>query len=430
MRNLSPPIQSALANTAQNVVWICSIEWPDGAAWYSTRDAALADRAVSNCMSGPGTLEMEASRVIGPRRSAPRSRLRVSLRLEGLPAPAVRERMERWEPEGLELRWGVLFLEPDRTPESADVVWLFAGFIERCVLTRTELQLECLDWVEIRGRKRFGRERDARSLPEGAAAVGRMVPWLFGAPGPVELLPWRVGPRRRAARTILPADTAIPVDSVEGLPERGVVQIGDERIVYESLDAVARTLGSASLPLARPEAAFHPEGTALVLMPAQGFEWVVAEHPCQAVERILADGLDLHPGDWSPATEDLDGESVQKVGSAATQRRLRSGRLGCRKRDHGGASPTRRGRLRDDFRDPVRAGRSGPESALEPEPRARQTALRPASLDGLDGAAPLRGALGGFDDFAHALSERRARPLCSRSPSPRGAKRRLGRGPP
>ncbi|MBN1867724.1 hypothetical protein JW916_10565 [Candidatus Sumerlaeota bacterium] len=320
MRDLTPLAQQESARTGVDVAWILSVAWPDGdPVHYSHRAVNLVGASVEPCLLSPGKLTATTPRRPAPSSLLTTSRLVLELGLDSatLPAvsPTVRERLDEADIEGLEIEWGVVFLDSAGEASLSDRVTLFWGIVEKARISRQAVELECLDWLSVRGRKRFGTVLAGRDLPEaGIASEGRMPPWIFGALEETELLEWRTGLDLALDRSVSPDDTTIALESVESLPDRGVVQIGDERIDYDAIDRENRTLGTAGVPLVRSEAAYHPAGSAARWAPSgSGFEWLVAGHACRSVSDVRSDGLTVDPGDYSVATEEWRGETVQKI---------------------------------------------------------------------------------------------------------------------
>ncbi len=315
MRTLSALAESLIDNDGLDVAWVLSVAWPDGTLHYAHRDVSLGGNAVANGLLEPG--RMRSSAKAGPGLSGRRSsqRLDVVLRLDGGESPSVRVRLFSTPPESLEVTWGAVLLDAAGTASVDDRVELFCGVVEQAVVTRLGLRLECVDVLSARGRERFGVVVHPESAPEAwSPAVGRMLPWVFGSPGRMELMEWKPGVEVATAREVLVTDTVIELRSVESLPPRGSLQLGDERLSYEAVDMIARTIGTSGSPLSRPEAAAHSAGTAGRLVPLSGaFEWLVAGHACRSVSALQADGLPVDASLYSAVTDAWEGRVVEKV---------------------------------------------------------------------------------------------------------------------
>ncbi|NQU43917.1 hypothetical protein HQ520_11580, partial [bacterium] len=131
--------------------------------------------------------------------------------------------------------------------------------------------------------------------------------------GKAELVEWRTGQELVLVEDVHPEDSTISVESVDGLPLTGAVQVGDERFEYDALDHDRKTLGRLTDPLRRPEAAWHDAGSPARLIPAAGFEWLVAGHLCRAVEDLRADDIPVPVGQYAAVTEEWRGETLHKV---------------------------------------------------------------------------------------------------------------------
>jgi hypothetical protein len=322
VRDLTPLAQIESARTGVDAAWILTVHWPGGdTVHYSHRAVNPAGGPVTPGLLSPGKLTASTPQGAGPSNILAGSRLVASLALdsgdstESGDSPTVRERLDESDVEGLEIEWGLLLLDSAGEASLSDRVTLFWGIVEKARTSRLALEIECLDWIGVRGRKRFGTVLARRDLPEpGVAIEGRMLPWIFGAIDETELLEWRAGIELALDRDVSPDDATIALESVESLPDRGTVQIGDERLEYDAIDRENRTLGTAGVPLARSEPAYHPAGSAARSVPSSGFfEWLVAGHTCRSVSDARADGLSIEPGDYAVATEEWRGETIQKI---------------------------------------------------------------------------------------------------------------------
>ncbi len=304
-----------LARAGHDALWWLTLDWPAGSQTYAHRPISLDGGAVlPPLLSTPGRLRATPASGLGPGARQASSRLDVALLLDGPEIPSVRQRLAVSDPEGLEVTWGLLLLPHDGNPSFSDAIPLFRGGVERAIVTRATLELHCLDTLSTRSHKRFGREIAPNERPTPDSPVeGHMPPWIFGALEAVELSPWKVGQKFIVEHDIAPDDTQIAFVSLDGLPDSGVLQIGDERLVFSHVDRANRRIGRPDAPLHRTEPAWHDAGSIARLVPPGGFEWLVAAHPCLRVENLQADGLPVDPSLWSLETEPWNGETIQKV---------------------------------------------------------------------------------------------------------------------
>lgn len=314
MQTLNALTIQDITRQGQDVVWVLSVQWPDGRERYAHRRTVLSDTTIPATLLEPGTLMASHERGMGPNAQRCESRLKISLALDGPETPSIRERLAQTDPEGLEVTWGVVFLSDQHQVWLGDAVILFYGIIERATVNRLSLDLECGDFLSVRGSKRFGREMEREDLPETDSPLeGRMLPWIFGSIDKAQLLPWRAGTQLLLLHDVKADDTMIAIESVDGLPESGAVQVGDERLEYDQIDAVNKTLGTPLLPLRRTQPANHAAASPARLIPANGFEWLVAGHPCLSVSQVRADALPIAADDFTVSVEDFAGETIQKI---------------------------------------------------------------------------------------------------------------------
>ncbi len=314
MQTVTQRTQTELARRGQDVLWTLTLQWADAEVRYSHREAAPSGAYPPATLLEPGRLSASIRNGLGPAPRSAASRLDLSLALDGPESPTIRERLAQADPEGLEATWGVVFLDDARQADLTDRVTLFHGTVESASVTRHALELHCIDYLSAKGRKIFGRELRPDELPEADSALeGRMLPWVFGALEEAELCEWRTGRSLLLAGDVRPDDKTIALQSVEGLPDTGVVQIGDERLEYDVLDRDTNQLGRETLPLRRSEPAYHDAGSPARLVPEAGFEWLAANHPCRAVENVRADGLAVPATDYAVAEENWNGTTIQKI---------------------------------------------------------------------------------------------------------------------
>jgi hypothetical protein len=304
-----------LARAGHDALWWLTLDWPAGPQTCVHRPVVLSGGTkLSPLLASPGRLRVTPAGGLGPTARRAVFRLDVALLLDGTEIPSVRQRLAVCDPEGVEVTWGLLLLPDDGRPSFSDAIALFRGVVERAVVTRATLELQCLDTLSALSDKRFGQEAAPDQLPVPDSPIeGHMPPWIFGKIEAVELVPWRVGLAFTLARDVSPDDTLLSFVSLDGLPDTGVLQIGDERLKFSHVDRVNHCIGLPDAPLRRTEPAWHDAGSSARLVPPNGFEWLVAAHPCLRVENLRADGLPVGSDAWSLGTEPWKGETLQKV---------------------------------------------------------------------------------------------------------------------
>lgn len=144
-------------------------------------------------------------------------------------------------------------------------------------------------------------------------SLGRMAPIVFGHVKECPLLPFRMGMETRLSIALQLEDTIAYVDSVEGIPSSGAVQIEDEVIVYSEIDPVEKTVGTASSPLVRNEVCYHSAHSRVLAIPEDGFTFLVADHSCKEVSAVEADGKHVDESEYEVKIALLNGEEVQEV---------------------------------------------------------------------------------------------------------------------
>ncbi|NQU43388.1 hypothetical protein HQ520_08880, partial [bacterium] len=193
MRELTALAQTESIRRGQDVAWILTVYWPDGPVSYSHRPISLPDGEPVPILIELGNLEVRGADA-SLSAALPSQFLRISLAMDGPETPSIRQRLVQTDPEGLEVSWGVIFLDAAQSACLSDRVCLFRGIVEETAIVRLGLKISCLDLVSARGRRLFGRRLSRHEAPEPeTAAEGQMLPWVFGEIGKAELVEWRTG---------------------------------------------------------------------------------------------------------------------------------------------------------------------------------------------------------------------------------------------
>lgn len=314
MKTLSALAESLRRQTACDVVWVVEIDWPSGTCACASSPLSLGDYTAAPLLK-------DFVRENGQRHDAQTgSTLPLDLLTAIINNPTnanapFLKLLEEYSALGLEMRLRVLFLDPPACSASAeDMLTVFSGRVRRCDAGQTEIRLEAEDAVSSAGSKVIGRTLNLEmvdGLPEESA--GRMSPWVFGEAKGVPLLALQAAVETRLRTWLHARAPVIPVVSLEGFPSAGTIQVGEELIVYNSVDAQARTFGTLLQPVSRGFYSPQRAGAGVRLVPAGGFEFLVADHPCQSVAEVLADGQAVDPQDYSAALETIGGHSAQKL---------------------------------------------------------------------------------------------------------------------
>lgn len=315
MQTLTPLAQSLALRDAQDVLYVLTVQWPDGPAHYAHRREALSDALARPDLIEPGVLKADPPALGGRSRPWVRKTLRMAL-APGIAADpdSLRSRLACRDIEGLAVDWGIVFLDADRAAGLGDRVVLFHGRIEQAVVYRNRIEIECIDELSALARRDFDSPLSPDDTPErDAEIVGRNLPWVFGCIENLRLAPWRSGIPFSLARQAYVEDSRIYLESTDNLPDAGAVQVGDEVLEYAAVDRAAHTIGTAAAPLTRTEPAWHLPGAQGRLVPDESFQWIVAGHDCLSVDDLRADGRPLDASDYAVVDETWRNRSLQKV---------------------------------------------------------------------------------------------------------------------
>ncbi len=314
MKTLSFEMNILRQSHSHDLAWLVELDWSDNIGRYSTRPIAVGSHAYR-----PIVVAIEGLGLVLPSILPDSPPVRPAVRIElANTAEQGADRFElRVESDGIEgrtVRIGFIFPNPNLVLQPADIVWIQTYRVESCVLESGKAILHLLEALEADGRRMIGRRLFRTMDPAlSPAAIGRMIPLLFGRIARSPLVPWRVG-RRGYLREALSSDArVIPVEDATVFPAEGAVQIGDEVIFYSALDRIRRTLGRDDSPVRRPAPAYHRDGAAVDSIPEGGFQYLVADHLCQSVGPVYSGARVLDPAEYSVAADRIAGRDVQKV---------------------------------------------------------------------------------------------------------------------
>ncbi len=287
MKSLTENAQAQCAATAQDVIYVLELTGPQGTTRHASRQALLP-----GITAAPELLSFT-------RRSTRKD-------WQKLPGGIIGEAMDctiLWAndsaicPAGWPVQLRMLFMNDAATAE--DWITLFTGVVQTHVIRANQLILHCIDPL---------RQTLARNIERATPTQ-----WLFGRVADVALAPMQV---LAHARLRLPMDMASPVaalNSIDEFPTAGLAQIGGEIISYEEVDEAARTLGTLSHPITRQTPQEHVPGEDARFLPQEGLCFVVADHPCLAVDELRASGQPVSSNDYTVECAERDGRSVQIV---------------------------------------------------------------------------------------------------------------------
>lgn len=314
MKTHSEEVAARRYAESQSVAWL--LEITDGEDAWRVASCAITfeGNAYADAMAEPPKWEMRAREefaaggIVGTSAS-----VRIADVLGG--ESSFRPWIVARDPLGLAARLTLLWLDESASPESEDAVVMLDG-----VITGVELEAAA---VRVAMRDRLGARLElpacrvlTRSMlgEEASPLLGEPLPLAFGAHVNASLRTLRSGALTRLADAISDTDDIIPLVSLDGFSGSGTVQIGNEMIAYTSIDLTAITLGTVGDPVTRGGAATaHSSGSRVRVVPDGGFQWIVADHECESVGVVRADGLVLDGADWTAELRDIGGIDAQVI---------------------------------------------------------------------------------------------------------------------
>jgi hypothetical protein len=314
VKTLSLEMEICRQNRNHDVAWLAELDWDNDVGRYSSRPVAIGAFVYRPIIAAINNLQLAMPSII-PGDGANDRTVKIEL------VNTAEEGGDRFEikadSQGLEgrtVRVGFVFLDPDIVLDPTDIIWIQTYAIEAVVLETAKAVLQLRESPVVAGRRLIGRRLLASLDPSlSAAAMGRMIPLIFGRIERSPLIPFRVGRRGCLRQALQPEDKLVAVEDATVFPDTGTVQVDDETIIYAAVDRVGRTLGRADSPVIRTSPAHHRAGAAIDWIPENGFEYLATDHPCHLVGPIYSGERLVDPARYFVAVEQLDGREVQKV---------------------------------------------------------------------------------------------------------------------
>jgi hypothetical protein len=313
MKQLSQRAEQERESTGNSIYWILEIDWPDATRSYSSRQLQLGERTYQPWLLDVGAMRLELARHF-EQNTGVADHVSVRLLKAADSGEGLGELLERYDAEGLGCRIGTLFQDRQHQATLDDIIWLQEFVIEEVVLGTLHVEFRLEDLSSSKGLRKVGRrnpEQDASG--SSREYTGEILPIVFGRVADCPLVPLHVGARTRLRKDLVATDTVAHVESVAEFSPQGTLQIGDELISFVAVDADARTLGTPESPLVRLQPSYHRNSAVVRQVPAGGFEFLVADHPCAAVGDLKADGAPVEPDQYNAVVGELGGAVVQKV---------------------------------------------------------------------------------------------------------------------
>jgi hypothetical protein len=316
-------LEERRAAEAQRVAWLLELAQDDW-AWRGGTLAATLDGAAYPARLG----ELKRWREWLPTTGTEGGRARADAVLRVASAAnsggseddgSLRDALQERAPSGILATLRLAWLDPE-APESdaATAAVMLRGRLTAWSQDATGVTLTLMDELEALGQRRIGRLlRSGMLAGLDSSAIGQTLPWIFGSLRDAELIPLRVGATTKLSAALTATATVIPVVSLAGFGTSGTAQIGAELIEYTAVDATVLTLGTASAPVTRgassTTAAAHSKGTVVRCLPSDGLLWLAADHPCLAVNSVMADLDVLNSGLWTAESITLGGVTAQGI---------------------------------------------------------------------------------------------------------------------
>ncbi len=315
MKPLSSAAETRRYSAAQTAIWMLTLTDLAPVTPETFRAANLAisfdDDDYPAMISATPEWEMKSWREFGPG-GIVGSKARV--RLADLNAG-----LSTWLGErnalGLSAELRLLQLESSGSFDVEDAVTMLKGIVVEVEREAAAITLTLHDPITVLESHRVARALNLiMTEGESSPLIGHILPIVIGRHEELELEELRPGIVGVLASDISSSATVIPLVSIADFPTSGVVQIGAEQISYSTVSTANQTLGTVASPATRggsPTA--HSEGDPVRLVPAGGFQWLVADHLCASVTNLEADGVPVSSSAWSLEVRALGDEDAHVV---------------------------------------------------------------------------------------------------------------------
>ena len=247
---------------------------------------------------------------------------RAELRALDLPGDedSLRGRLAITPPIGVEATLRLAWLDGGVAAED-DTAVLLQGRVAGWRIDPLGVRLTLIDELQAQGARRVGRLLRAAMIGgQGSPSLGQTLPWIFGRVLDAGLIPLRAGVTGRLAQAIEPGEVMVPLCSIKGFPPQGRAQLGRDIFEYMFSGIVGYEPDNPDNQVIMfldvkggQITGNYPKGAPTLLAPEEGFQWLVADHPCKRVESVRADGATVDPADWSASTIQLGDATAQII---------------------------------------------------------------------------------------------------------------------
>ena len=300
MKELSPGQDAARLALGMTIYRWIGVEWPApvGTRYYAERDFAPDPGVeVERILLGFPSLTRTLPLGLKPESASGAAEFDVQMDADAeYPVDTILEDLV--SAQGTRVTAYAAFKPATGALATTDWITLGTFALDSWTLISGVATLACVDWAAARGTRVVGTPITATefpSAPEGS--YGKIIPRIWGL---VEGCPCYAVTAGRTAKldgSLVAEETIIYVDDVGGWPTAGTIQIGDEKILYQAVDVVNRSFGTAASPAVRgysgTTAADHSDGSVAREVLAS-YRFVVADHGCNnladeaAVEVLVA----------------------------------------------------------------------------------------------------------------------------------------------
>ncbi len=300
MKTLSTKQETEREKTGQDIFWLVEIDFPapTGTKYYSTRQFTIEGRTYEGKVTRyPSLSKVLPSGIdeLGIVDSA-------DIGIQSLPEDPNRfEKLTLQHTlEGLEVRLRYIFKDLLGSIGLSDIIDAHTYRIDDFEVSTREVRLKLVDLTLALGEREVGRaitseEAIFRLAPP--ESFGKIMPIIFGKCRDCRLIPVNIGQETRLHGSLSPDDVVIKVEDIANFPDPKAnwrkLQIDDEIIHYNYLDAAANEFGSGSSPCKRGQddtVAREHSDTSVVKEIMDSYHYLVAGHRCKLIDNVRIAG--------------------------------------------------------------------------------------------------------------------------------------------
>jgi len=310
MKTLSDMAERERVLPSKDVFYLFEMAFPEDVRRFGTRPLTCGGQKYE-----PVILNVKSfSQDISPDGVLGRSEVEVELADGTAVEDAISATINLLGLEGCHCRLGVLFMDAEKTATLEDVIWLGEFMVSEVDYSPTFIRLYLLDPLTFYSGREMVRVLGRDELPGLSSDEKFVPPVIFGRNEgcPLPLLPYSNVFQKKLSLVgeLEPEARSLRLGDVSDLPTVGRLQVGVEVLRYRGTDRLLGTVGSEISPLIRSQPGYHQDGAPVRFLPEEGLHFLVADHPCEGVSDVRANGRPVPEDEYSLVSATLKGRQA------------------------------------------------------------------------------------------------------------------------